>query len=68
MSQAHLFGIHDGICSTFAYVLLLFLVIYGGHLLERGVYRIFLGLYWAFKREWAFIRENTVLIFSELGI
>ena len=25
--------------------------IYGGRLLERGVYRIFLGLYWAFIGE-----------------
>ena len=25
--------------------------IYGGRLLERGVYRIFLGLYWAFTGE-----------------
>ena len=25
--------------------------IYGGRLLERGVYRIFLGLCWAFIRE-----------------
>ena len=51
MSQAHLFGTHDGIFSTFAYVLLLFLVIYGGRLIERGVYGIFLGLYWAFIGE-----------------
>ena len=51
MSQAHLFGTHDGIFSTFAYVLFLFLVIYGGRLLERGVYRISLGLYWPFIGE-----------------
>ena len=51
MSQTHLFGTHDGIFSTFVYVLLLFLVIYGGRLLERGVYRIFLGLYWVFIGE-----------------
>ena len=51
MSQVHLFGTHDRIFSTSTYVLLLFLVIYGGRLIERGVYRIFLGLYWAFIGE-----------------
>ena len=69
MSQAHLFGTHDGIFSTFAYVQrqechhrnLRGAFIREGRLIERGVYRIFLGLYWAFKREWAFIRENAVL-------
>ena len=38
-----------------------------------GVYRIFLGLYWPFigeglLKEWAFIRENTVLKFLPLFI
>ena len=69
MSQAHLFGTHDGIFSTFVYVQrqechyhlgdwLYFISnkrplseIYGGRLLERGVSRIFLGLYWAFIAE-----------------
>ena len=51
MSQAHLFGTHAGIFSTFAYVSLLFLVIYRGRLIERSVYRIFLILYWAFGEE-----------------
>ena len=35
--------------------------IYGGHLLERGVYRIFLGLYWAFIGE-GHLKESGCLL------
>ena len=35
--------------------------IYGGRLIERGVYRIFLGLYWAFIGQGRLIESGRLL-------
>ena len=75
MSQAHLFETHDEIFSIFAYVqrqechhqALKQLSTWGYLFLINAPFPKFTGgVYWrgAFKREWAFIKENAVTAFA----